>query len=205
VDLLTSKDIWNIKNAYNIEIVDGKRHPNDATSVDLWVEECYSKDTEYNPVLFYKRQGDVTETYGLEKHDFCLIVMNKSQKVMFKEFGNNILAVDGTHGLNGYDFELTTLMVIDEFRQGFPVAFMFSNRKDTFVYKLFFQTIKSAVGTVDTRIFMSDMAEEFYNAWLLTMGSVPHHLFCAWHVDRAWQKNLNKIKMWTNGMRCIRP
>jgi hypothetical protein len=41
--------------------------------------------------------------------------MNKSQKVMFKEFGNNILAVDGTHGLNGYDFELTTLMVIDEF------------------------------------------------------------------------------------------
>jgi hypothetical protein len=110
VDLLTSKDIWNIKNAYNIEIVDGKRHPNDATSVDLWVEECYSKDTEYNPVLFYKRQADVTETYGLEKHDFCLIVMNKSEKVMFKEFGNNILAVDGTHGLNGYDFELTTLM-----------------------------------------------------------------------------------------------
>jgi hypothetical protein len=30
-------------------------------------------------------------------------------------FGNNILVVDGTHGLKGYDFELTTLMVIDEF------------------------------------------------------------------------------------------
>jgi hypothetical protein len=56
---------------------------------------------------------------------------------------------------------------------------MFSNRKDTFLYKLFFQTIKSAVGTVDTRVLMSDMAEEFYNAWLLTMSSVSHHLFCA--------------------------
>jgi hypothetical protein len=62
---------------------------------------------------------------------------------------------------------------------------MFSNRKDTFLYKLFFQTIKSAVGTVDTRVLMSDMAEEFYNAWLLPMSSVSNHHFCAWHIDRA--------------------
>jgi hypothetical protein len=46
--------------------------PNDATSVDLWVEDCYSEDTEDNPVLIYKRPGKLTETDGLEKHDFCL-------------------------------------------------------------------------------------------------------------------------------------
>jgi hypothetical protein len=38
--------------------------PNDATSVGLLVED--------NPVLFYKRPGELTETDGLEKHDFCL-------------------------------------------------------------------------------------------------------------------------------------
>lgn len=40
---------------------------------------------------------------------------------------------------------------------------------------------------------MSDMAECYFNAWVLVMGEGPSHLFCAWHVDRAWQKNLNKI------------
>jgi len=22
---------------------------------------------------------------------------------------------------------------------------------------------------------------------------VPHHIFCSWHVDKAWRQNLNKI------------
>lgn len=26
------------------------------------------------------------------------------------------------------------------------------------------------------------------------MGEVKHQLYCAWHIDRAWQKNLNKIR-----------
>jgi hypothetical protein len=34
------------------------------TSVGLLVED--------NPVLIYKRPGKLTETDGLEKHDFCL-------------------------------------------------------------------------------------------------------------------------------------
>lgn len=42
------------------------------------------------------------------------------------------------HGLNNYDFELTTIMVVDEFGEGVPVAFMFSNRKDTYnIYNTF--------------------------------------------------------------------
>ncbi|XP_045462465.1 uncharacterized protein LOC123672400 [Harmonia axyridis] len=44
---------------------------------------------------------------------------------------------------------------------------------------------------------MSDMAECFFNGWLEVMGegnaSYPQHLFCSWHVDRAWQSNLTKI------------
>ncbi|KAH1019118.1 hypothetical protein HUJ05_006767 [Dendroctonus ponderosae] len=40
IDLLTFKDVDNIKRSYNIETRDEKRHNNDAVSVDLWVQEC---------------------------------------------------------------------------------------------------------------------------------------------------------------------
>lgn len=38
------------------------------------------------------------------------------------------------------------------------------------------------------------MAESFYNAWVVKMEPPKHRLYCTWHVDRAWRKNLNKIK-----------
>lgn len=125
--------------------------------------------------------------------DFCLIVMTDFQKNMIKKFGNNIVALDGTHGLNNYDFELTTIMVVDEFGEGVPVSFMFSNRKDTYIYELFFGVVKSNVGLVSAKVFMTDIVSTFYSAWCSTMGPVIHQLFCSWHIDRAWQENLPKI------------
>ncbi|KAJ8928715.1 hypothetical protein NQ314_018690, partial [Rhamnusium bicolor] len=173
VDLLTSKDIHNIKTSYNIEVSDGRRHANDAVSVDLWVEERRSENPEDNPVVYYKKQGESAK--NLQKNDFCLIIMNKSQKVMLEEFGSNIIAID------------------DEYKQGFPVVFMFSNKKDTLIYSILFEKIKLIVGRIVPKTFMSDLAETFYNALFQVMGPVENQLFCSWHVDRAWQSNLNKI------------
>lgn len=68
--------------------------------------------------------------------------MSDIQESLLKQFGTNIIAIDSTHGLNNYDFETTSLMVVDEFVEGFPVAFLFSNRKDTYINYLFFKTIK---------------------------------------------------------------
>lgn len=60
IDLLTCKDVDNIKWSYNIEIRDGKRHSNDAISLDLWVQECEAMSPDENPILFYKRQGETS-------------------------------------------------------------------------------------------------------------------------------------------------
>lgn len=60
---------------------------------------------ESNPILFNKLQ---------EKEGFCIIFMNVSQQKMVLQFSNNIVAIDSTHGLNAYDFEVTTLLVVDE-------------------------------------------------------------------------------------------
>lgn len=189
-DLLTRRDVLNIKAAYSININDGVRHQSDAVSVDLWVQECVK--LEYNPILFYKRQGDNHEK--LQINDFLLIMMNHSQEEMFKKFGSDIVAIDSTHGLNNYDFELTTLMVVDEFGEGFPVACLFSNRKDTFIFQIFFEAIRTKVGIITPNTFMSDIAPVFYNAWVNVHGPAKNQLFCSWHIDRAWQINLNKVK-----------
>ena len=45
-----------------------------------------------------------------------------------------------------------------------------------------------------TNVFMSDMADEFFHAWIRVMEPPKMRLFCSWHVDRAWRKNLSKIK-----------
>lgn len=40
---------------------------------------------------------------------------------------------------------------------------------------------------------MCDDAPAYFNAWKRIMGSIECNLLCAWHVDRAWRKNLSKI------------
>lgn len=123
--------------------------------------------------------------------------MNVTQIEIFRKFGN-IICIDGTHGMNAYDFELTTLLVLDEFGEGFPVAFMFSNRKDKYVYECFFHCIKKATFP-DCEVlpvcetFMSDMNNVYYNAWITVMGAPKKQIYCSWHVDRAWQQNLSKV------------
>lgn len=141
IDLLTSRDLRNIENSCSLELRNGKRDPNDAFSIALWVEEC--EKLQQNPILFYKQQGK--EHSILKDDDFCIIVMNTFQKQMIRKFPC-IITIDSTHGLNGYDFEMTTIMVLDEFHHGFPVAEMFSNRKDTVVYRLFFTVVREEVG-----------------------------------------------------------
>ena len=188
-DLLTNTDLLNIKRDYQINVHDGVRHQDDAMSVEMWIQQC--KSDSDNPILFYKRQGNTHE--NLLESDFCLIFMNNYQKDMLTSFGNNIIAIDSTHGLNNYDFEMTTLIVIDEYGEGFPVACMFTNKKDTYVNSIFFMQIREAVGVVRTKTFMSDVTNVFFNAWVSVMGQVKNRLYCSWHVDRAWQKNLSKI------------
>ncbi|XP_072399284.1 uncharacterized protein [Diabrotica undecimpunctata] len=119
--------------------------------------------------------------------------MNVSQQKMLLQFSNNIVAIDSTHCLNAYDFELTTLVVVDEWGEGFPGACLLTNRKDTLIFELFFQTIKNKIGVLTPNVFMTDITHIFYNAWRSIMGEVNMQLYCAWHVDRAWQLNMSKI------------
>lgn len=92
------------------------------------------------------------------------------------KFGQAKICIDGTHGLNSYDIHLYTIMVVDEFESESPVAYCFSNRSDEYIYLLLFNLIKSKVGIIITKIFMSDDEPTFYNAWSYVMGDIKYKL-----------------------------
>ena len=131
----------------------------------------------------------------LQRNDFMIIVQTKSQKKLLQQFGNNGVCCDSTHGTTGYDFLLSTLLVVDEFGEGQPVAWCLSNHETEEFMKLFFSYVADASGPVTPKWFMSDMAPQFYEAFCTIFQCRPKWLWCTWHVDKSWRQELNrKIK-----------
>lgn len=164
IHLLTKKDLFNIEQSYNLN---GKtiKDKNDAISVESWVDQLGES------VLFYKAQDTQSPMHpNLKTEDFFLIIMTEGQKEMLEKYGMDCICIDGTHGLNGYGFELHTLLVIDQMREGFPAAFLISNRADELALNIFYSHIKEELGKqLQPSVFMSDMASTYYNAWLQVM------------------------------------
>jgi len=189
--LIERQDIVNIEKAYGLRTF--QRHENDQQSTLAWIEEW--KQTDQNPVLFVKLQEeDASEGYDLAKEDFHMVIQTPFQQEMLSKFADKGICCDSTHGTNGYDFPLTTIHVIDDFGQGIPVAFCLSNHEDFTSMVIFFNEIKKVCGNIESQCFMSDMANQYYNAWVAVMneGPRPKKLLCTWHVDKAWKGKLRK-------------
>ncbi|XP_008188185.1 uncharacterized protein LOC103310726 [Acyrthosiphon pisum] len=188
--LLTKKDLYNIEASYNLNN-ESVLHKNDALSVESWVQTVRSDDRF--SLVYYKPQDNIDPLFpNLKKEDFVLIIMNNYQKSMLEKFGNDVICIDG---MNSYNFNLTTVLILDDMREGFPCAFMISNRVDEGVLKILFSQIRALTGLIKPKVFMSDMAECFFNAWLVEMKQPKFRIYCTWHVDRAWSKNLTKVKL----------
>ena len=102
------------------------------------------------------------------------------------------MGCDTTHGTTGYDFKLTTLIVIDEFQEGVPVAFCISNRETYEFMRIFFDKVKDNCGISSPKWFMSDTASQFYESFAAVNGCSPAQLICTWHVDKAWRDELRQ-------------
>ena len=118
--LISRKDIANIKRQYYIEGV--QRHHNDLLSVSAIVEEM--ETLKYNPILIFKQQGEEANDLCscLDKNDFLLVIQTEFQRDMFKKYGNRGVCIDATYRVNDYDFHLITILVLDDFQEGIPVA-----------------------------------------------------------------------------------
>ena len=120
----------------------------------------------YNCILIYKEQGRPPDNLdNLADDDFLLCIRTEFQRDMLKAFGHDTVCIDTTHGTNMYHFNLITLVVINEYGEGIPVAWMLSNREDAISLIPFFAAIKGSSGVVSPSWIMSDDADNYFNAW----------------------------------------
>jgi hypothetical protein len=93
--------------------------------------------------------------------------------------------LDGTHGTNPYNLELTTILVLDDQHIGHPVVFLISNRKDTIIQEVLLNELKSIIRVFFPEYLMTDDTPIYWNAWNNVMGTVPS-LLCTWHIKTNW-------------------
>lgn len=187
--LLKKQDIHNLKRQLNISGI--QKHKN---SVCALVEEA--KALEYNPILLFKPQGE-DQPEGMDnigKQDFLLCLQTEFQCDALEKYGNNVVCMDATHGTTSYNFQLITILVMDEYEEGIPVAWAISNREDAMVLTQFLTAVKSRLKeTIEPKYLMTDDAQQYFTAWTAAFGSQhTKKLLCSWHVDRAWRKSVNQ-------------
>ena len=121
--LLEKKDLRYISSCFGIE--GARKHTNEQQSVHAWITEW--EQSESNPVLFYKLQGlDYTDEEDLNLRSDDFIVILPFQNILAKKLAHKGVCCDATHGTTAYDFKLTTLLVINEFGEGLPIAWCLS-------------------------------------------------------------------------------
>ncbi|GIY29331.1 MULE domain-containing protein [Caerostris darwini] len=141
IPLLTLQDIKNIKKEFNIN-QNGVLHVNEKVSIHMWLEKC--RNDEDSPILLYKDQNNINDALypGMKTEDFLLVKMNSSQKEMLKSYGDDIICLDFTYGMNSYGLDLATVLVLDDKREGFPATFIISNHQDRVALEVLLKLLK---------------------------------------------------------------
>lgn len=167
IHLISRKDLYNIQKSFNLSS-DLTNSSIDEISLESWVNALKNDN---DCVIFYKPQGIVMDDHPLfENEDFILMIMTSVQCELLNKYGKHCICLDRALSVNGYNFELHTLLILDDISEGMPCAFCISNRSDQEVFKLFFWSIKEQTGIIQTKIFMSDANDSYFNAWKYIMG-----------------------------------
>lgn len=189
--LVTPEDIQNIEEALNNNSETVYQF-NQEETIDSWVNVMHS--IEDSCILFYKPQGiDSIDYPDLLSHDFVLIIMNGIQCEILNMYGAYCVCIDRINRLDEHGLVLTSLMVLDQIKGGFPCAFLISNRYDEYILSLFFECIKHKCGIITTQVFMSGMEEVIYRTWVSVMMPTKEQVYCSWDVDTEWRENLTMI------------
>ena len=116
-----------------------------------------------------------------------------SREIMLLKFGSEVVCMDSTHGTNVYDFYLVTILDLDDYGEGVPVAWLITNHEDTSAVRQFLLKVREKCGDIDTKFFMRNDTDNFYNGWKGVFSvSKTKKLICAWHVDKSWRSGMQQ-------------
>lgn len=170
----------------------------DCIRVQQWVERMHT--LRGNPVLFFKNQGQPDRADILDRHpdnllgrnDFMLAIMTPPQEALLHAFGTAHICVDSMRAMAGSNVQLVTVLCVDEFGAGFPVAYCITNRTDQKAMLTFFASIKSKTGHLSVEVFLTDGTSSMYNAWSEVMELPQNQMLCMWHAKTAWRQTVDK-------------
>ncbi|CAH1390184.1 unnamed protein product [Nezara viridula] len=181
---VTMKDLHNIKKSLSDNEV-----PLETNHRILnWIKEVQDSGNS-SAIKFCKPIGTIIKEFpSLTSEDFLLIVVTDRQLSKLQEFGTDIVCIDIHHD-GDHTFDIVVLSVIDENKQSFPSAFMFSNVLTKGICELFFEVIKSCLGfPLKSRAVMTDI-DDFFHIWCSVMLFSSLHLYSSWLLKNRWQKN----------------
>lgn len=89
------------------------------------VDLSKKKYPEANPIFIRKIPGETHPDHPGLKEVNCLIGFQSiNQKNNMKEFAKKCVGCDATYKITHYDYNLITVLVLDEYNEGLPVAWV---------------------------------------------------------------------------------
>ena len=71
-----------------------------------------------------------------------LCIQTKFQKDMLLKHYSKIICAGSSHKTTHYDIHLTSVLVLDEYKEALPVPLAISNREDSDILNTFFQAVR---------------------------------------------------------------
>ena len=79
----------------------------------------------------------------------CEVPSDVSRK--FKKYGKRGVCIDAMYRVNDYDFHLITILVLDDFQEGIPVAWALANSEDKIAIVHILLALREQSGLIMTR------------------------------------------------------
>lgn len=188
---LLLRDVLNIRRDTGVgDVSRGEMNADDATSVHIFVE-----NNRENVLMYKPNNIPMPDVYPeLDANDFAIAFMVPFQVEQLDQLSNefSVICIDATHGV-GHGYKMITVLTVDEFYQGMPLAFCISKSEKSEVLRYFFEAIKVRAGkSLISKFFVSDDAEYYFNTWKTVMDPENNHLIdkwiCSWHVNKTLKR-----------------
>jgi len=182
--LIVLADVRRIEKRIEAQLVRLDR--DDGKSVRKWTEQL---ESEGSLLGFKSVSCPVPTKSGLADEVFLLAIQTKAQQTLFREFGNTLAFIDGTHNTTMYEnMVLTTIIVRDNWGHGIPAAWMLASSGTQETISFFLSLVRGQNPSVIPWRIMSDRDLAQINACQLVYPETCV-ILCWWHVLHAWQQH----------------
>lgn len=109
-------------------------------------------------IVFLKKYGEISSQFKLLRSDFCLIVAT-SQKKLLNDCGVRTLCVDRVPWNRDDELSITALFAVDTYGLEHTVAFMVTDRSDTYIYEVFFTKLRKYLEDVEPEVLLTPISQ----------------------------------------------